>query len=58
VVRTQISETGLALLKEMDPTILSLPRELLGHLERVELDGLIRLLELARKRIEESKRSV
>lgn len=58
VVRTQISETGLALLKEMDPMILSLPIELLGHLERAEVEELIRLLELARKRSEEAQRSV
>ena len=58
VVRTQISETGLTLLKEMDPTILSLPRELLGHLERTELEEVIRLLELARKRKEEPQGSV
>ena len=58
VVRTQISETGLTLLKEMDPTILSLPRELLGQLERTELEELIRLLELARKRKEEPQGSV
>jgi DNA-binding MarR family transcriptional regulator len=49
-VRTVISEAGLALLREMDPAILSLPGELLGHLERGELKELIRLLELARKR--------
>ena len=54
VVRTVISEAGLALLGEMDPTILSLPKELLGHLERAELEELVRLLELARKRKEES----
>jgi DNA-binding MarR family transcriptional regulator len=54
VVRTVISEAGLALLGQMDPTILSLPGELLGHLERAELEELIRLLELARKRNEES----
>ncbi len=54
VVRTVISEAGLALLGEMDPAILSLPGELLGHLERAELEELVRLLELARKRSEES----
>ena len=54
VVRTVISEAGLALLGQMDPTILSIPGELLGHLERAELEELIRLLELARKRNEES----
>ena len=58
VVRTVISEAGLALLREMDPAILSLPRELLGHLERGELEELIRLLELARKHNEAPQRSV
>jgi DNA-binding MarR family transcriptional regulator len=48
-VRTVISEAGLALLHEMDPAILALPGELLGHVERRELKELIRLLELARK---------
>jgi DNA-binding MarR family transcriptional regulator len=49
VVWTQISEAGLALLGEMDPVILEVPRELLGHLEREQLGELIHLLELARK---------
>jgi DNA-binding MarR family transcriptional regulator len=48
-VWTQISETGLDLLRRMDPTIERLPGELLGHLESAELAELIRLLELARK---------
>jgi DNA-binding MarR family transcriptional regulator len=48
VVWTGISEAGLALLKEMDPVILRLPGELLGHLNRTELAELIRLLELTR----------
>ena len=52
VVWTVISEAGLALLRKMDPAILSLPGELLGHLERGELEELIRLLELARKQNE------
>jgi DNA-binding MarR family transcriptional regulator len=47
-VWTEISEAGLALLKEMDPVILRLPRELLRGLKRAELSELIRLLELAR----------
>ena len=58
VVRTQISGAGLALLEEMDPAILALPDELLGHLERGELKELIRLLELARKRNEEPQKQV
>jgi DNA-binding MarR family transcriptional regulator len=57
-VRTVISEAGLALLREMDPAILALPGELLGHLERRELKELIRLLELARKHNEASERPV
>jgi len=49
VVWTQISETGLELLRQMDPVILEAPRELLGHLPPQELVELIRLLEVARK---------
>lgn len=48
-VHTEISEAGLALLKEMDPAILRLPGELLKRLSRAELAELIRLLELARE---------
>jgi DNA-binding MarR family transcriptional regulator len=48
VVWTHISESGLALLQEMDPVILQAPGELLGHLDSAELAELIRLLELAR----------
>jgi len=47
-VWTEISQAGLDLLKEMDPVILRLPRELLGGLDQAELAELIRLLELAR----------
>ena len=47
-VWTEISQAGLTLLKEMDPVILRLPRELLGGLSRAELAELVRLLELAR----------
>jgi DNA-binding MarR family transcriptional regulator len=50
VVWTRISETGLQLLKEMDPLILKAPGELLGHLGKAELAEFIRLLELARSR--------
>jgi DNA-binding MarR family transcriptional regulator len=48
VVWTHIAEAGLNLLREMDPVILRLPRDLLGHLNSAELAELIRLLELAR----------
>jgi len=48
VVWTQISATGLELLRQMDPVIEQVPRELLGRLEASELAELIRLLELAR----------
>jgi DNA-binding MarR family transcriptional regulator len=51
-VLTHISESGLALLREMDPVIRQAPRELLGHLKDRELSELIRLLELARKPVE------
>lgn len=49
VVRTQISEAGLELLKSMDPVIERLTRDLLGHMSGRDLTELIRLLELARK---------
>ena len=48
VLWTQISPPGLALLAEMDPAILRMPKELLGHLEEGQLTTLIHLLELAR----------
>jgi DNA-binding MarR family transcriptional regulator len=48
VVWTCISESGLALLAEMDPMILAAPKELLARLSQAELTELIRLLELAR----------
>lgn len=48
VVWTQISEAGLRLLREMDPVILAVPGELLGHLSGAELAEFIRLLEAAR----------
>jgi DNA-binding MarR family transcriptional regulator len=49
VVWTWISESGLNLLREMDPVIRSAPLELLRGLSPAELGELIRLLELARK---------
>jgi len=49
-VWTGISEAGLKLLKEMDPVIERLPRELFGELDRAELKELIRLLELTRRK--------
>jgi DNA-binding MarR family transcriptional regulator len=48
VVWTVISAAGLKLLREMDPIIQAVPRELLGRMNRVELAELIRLLELTR----------
>ncbi len=48
VLWTQISASGLELLKQMDPEILQTPRDLLGHLNRQELAEFVRLLELAR----------
>ncbi|HUD15170.1 MAG TPA: MarR family transcriptional regulator [Terracidiphilus sp.] len=58
VVWTQISPAGLQLLKEMDPVIQKAPVELLGHLDKAELAELIRLLELARSRSEDSQSPV
>ncbi len=48
VVWSRISAAGLKLIEEMGPMIASLPRELLGRLDRAEVAELIRLLELAR----------
>jgi DNA-binding MarR family transcriptional regulator len=58
VVWTRISEAGLALLKEMDPTIERVPLELLGHMNGKDLAELVRLVELARKGSEEFLRPV
>jgi DNA-binding MarR family transcriptional regulator len=58
VVWTQISTAGLQLLKEMDPVIQQLPVELLGHLSKPELAELIRMLELARSRTEDTQAPV
>jgi DNA-binding MarR family transcriptional regulator len=57
VVRTQISEAGLELLRQMDPVIQSLPKDLLGHLGEKEIAQLTRLLELARENCGEAKRT-
>ena len=50
VVWTQISQTGLDLLKAMAPVIERAPKELLGNMSKADLEEFIRLLELARKR--------
>ena len=49
VVLTRIAESGLELLRRMDPAVQNAPRELLGHMSRAELAEMIRLLELARQ---------
>jgi DNA-binding MarR family transcriptional regulator len=53
IVRTVITETGLRLLQEMDPTIQAAPGQLLGHMSAKEIAELIRLLERARDRCAE-----
>src|ERR1035437_5466016 len=55
VVWTHISEAGLGLLQEMDPVIQRVPVELLGHLSNAEKAELIRVLELARQRSENTE---
>ena len=50
VVWTQISESGLELLKTMDPVVEKLPKEMIGHLGESDVTELIRLLELARQK--------
>ena len=49
VVWTQISASGLELLKAMDPEIERATLELLGHMSHEQLAELTHLLELARK---------
>jgi DNA-binding MarR family transcriptional regulator len=58
VVRTQISEAGLALLNEMDPLIRRLPASLLGHMSAGNLRELIRLLETAREPCRAQRRKI
>jgi DNA-binding MarR family transcriptional regulator len=58
VVWTYISAAGFELLSEMNPIIQQLPQELLGRLNGAELMELIRLLELARKPIEDPQTPV
>jgi DNA-binding MarR family transcriptional regulator len=53
VLITQISEAGLALLVEMDPTVSQFPARFLGHLSEDDLGELIRLLEQARQRCDD-----
>lgn len=52
IVRTHIRAKGLALLAEMDATMKSLPKSLLGHLTHQELNEFVRLLALARRTTE------
>lgn len=53
VVWTQISSAGLSLLAEMDPVVQRFPTELFEHLEDQQIETLIHLAELARKRCAE-----
>jgi DNA-binding MarR family transcriptional regulator len=55
VVRTQIAESGLELLKKMDPEIQASPKEMLAHLTAAETTELIRLLEKARHSQDEAQ---
>jgi DNA-binding MarR family transcriptional regulator len=48
VVRTQIAEAGLQLLRKMDPEMQRAPKELLAHMNGAETEAMIRLLEKAR----------
>ncbi len=58
VVWTQISASGLELLSKIDPEITQIPHELLGHVDRAQLDQFNRLLELARKNCVDSQAPV
>lgn len=54
VLWTNISESGLALLEEMDKTVAQFPTTIFGHLSPGEMDELIRHLESARGRCQPS----
>ena len=58
VVWTQISATGLELLHQMDPVIQQLPKDLMGHMSKGDVDELIRLSELARTQCTDKQASV
>jgi DNA-binding MarR family transcriptional regulator len=58
VVWTQISDQGLELLKKMDPEVEQIPRDVLGHLTKPDLSEFIRLLELARKKCQDTQAPV
>jgi len=58
VVWTGISTAGLELLAKMDEEITEMPRMLLGHLSREDLDQFIRLLEEARKNCQNAQAPV
>jgi DNA-binding MarR family transcriptional regulator len=53
VVYVQITDKGLAVLKQLDEPVTELHRQLLGHLTRGELKELSRLLEKAREKLQE-----
>jgi len=53
VVWTQISKSGMDLLRAMDPVVDRAPAEILGHLNHAQLDELSHLLELARTPVEQ-----
>lgn len=58
VVWTQISASGLDLLRKMDDEINRMPVDLLGHLNQDELVEFIRLLESARQRCADTQAPV
>ncbi len=55
VVLTTIADSGLELLRAMDPAVRSAPKEMLGHMAPPNLAELIRLLELTRQRCVQDK---
>lgn len=58
VVWTQISPAGLDLLRQMDPVVQQLPKDLLEHMPKSDVEELIRLLELARARSNDTQAPV
>jgi DNA-binding MarR family transcriptional regulator len=58
VVWTQISQAGLDLLGQMDPVVQRLPKDLLAHMKKSDVEELIRLLELARAHCNDAQTAV
>jgi DNA-binding MarR family transcriptional regulator len=58
VLWTQISPAGLEVLRQMDPVVQQMPKDLLGHMAKADVEELIRLSELARRHCNDKQTAV